>query len=90
MSLRDAPTVTADVGYAKDGSIYALGLINGSRAGSSSEKRGEDWEFLRGHLQASQTNEVISHEADLRVGLTASGSTNLGIVNDLKEMQYTN
>ena len=85
----EAPTVTADGGYAEGGSLYALGLIHGSRAGSSSEKKGEAREFLRGHLRASHANEVISHGAALGVGLTALGSADLGIVNELKELLYT-
>ena len=89
MILGEVPTVTYTGGYAKGISIYDLGLIHGSRTRSLSEKKGEAWEFLRGHLRASHANEVIIHWADLGVGLTDLVSTELGIVNDLKELLYT-
>eukprot|EP00566_Odontella_aurita_P004201 CAMPEP_0113554952 /NCGR_PEP_ID=MMETSP0015_2-20120614/16441_1 /TAXON_ID=2838 /ORGANISM="Odontella" /LENGTH=1207 /DNA_ID=CAMNT_0000456163 /DNA_START=250 /DNA_END=3873 /DNA_ORIENTATION=+ /assembly_acc=CAM_ASM_000160 len=83
------PTVTAAGGYAEGGSLYALGLIHGSHAGSSSAKRKEASDFLRNHLRNSHANEVISHGASLGVGLTAFGTTDLEVVNELKELLYT-
>ena len=83
------PTVSAAGGYAEGGSLYALGLIHGSRAGSSTEKRAEACAFLRKHLRNSHANEVISHGAALGVGLTSFGSSNLEVVNELKELLYT-
>jgi len=81
--------VSPSGGYAEGGSLYALGLIHGSQAGSSTEKRKETTEFLRTHLRASHANEVISHGAALGVGLTAMGSADLAIVNELKEVLDT-
>lgn len=85
----DAGAVSTTGGYAEGGSLYALGLIHGSNAGSSAEKRRETTEFLRNHLRASHANEVISHGACLGVGLTAMGSAELAIVNELKEVLDT-
>jgi 26S proteasome regulatory subunit N2 len=84
-----ATAVTSTGGYAEGGSLYALGLIHGSNAGSSAEKRQETTEFLRNHLRASHANEVISHGAALGVGLTAMGSADITIVNELKELLDT-
>lgn len=84
-----APAVSAAGGYAEGGSLYALGLIHGSHAGSSSAKRKETSNFLRNHLRTSHANEVISHGAALGVGLTAFGSADLEVVNELKELLYT-
>ena len=83
------PAVNAAGGYAEGGSLYALGLIHGSRSGSSAAKRDEAATFLRTHLRSSHANEVISHGAALGVGLTAFGSANLEVVNELKELLYT-
>ena len=84
-----APTVSSTGGYAEGGSLYALGLIHGSHAGSSTAKRSEASQFLRGHLRNSHANEVISHGAALGVGLTSFGSCDLDVVNELKELLYT-
>ncbi|CAB9508065.1 ATPase regulatory subunit 1 [Seminavis robusta] len=81
--------VSPSGGYAEGGSLYALGLIHGSQTGTSTEKREETIQFLRAHLRASHANEVISHGAALGVGLTALGSSNLAIVNELKEVLDT-
>eukprot|EP01082_Thalassiosira_pseudonana_P005760 g5664.t1 g5664 contig2:1007454-1009840(-) len=83
------PTVSATGGYAEGGSLYALGLIHGSHAGSSTAKRLEASTFLRNHLRNSHANEVISHGAALGVGLTSFGSSDLSVVNELKELLYT-
>mmetsp|Transcript_31663 Transcript_31663/g.76643 ORF Transcript_31663/g.76643 Transcript_31663/m.76643 type:complete len:1171 (-) Transcript_31663:211-3723(-) len=83
------PTVSSTGGYAEGGSLYALGLIHGSHAGSSSAKRLEASAFLRQHLRNSHANEVISHGAALGVGLTSFGSADLDVVNELKELLYT-
>lgn len=83
------PTVSSTGGYAEGGSLYALGLIHGSHAGSSTEKRAEASTFLRQHLRNSHANEVISHGAALGVGLTGLGSGDLDVVNELKELLYT-
>mmetsp|Transcript_18770 Transcript_18770/g.37872 ORF Transcript_18770/g.37872 Transcript_18770/m.37872 type:complete len:1131 (-) Transcript_18770:52-3444(-) len=83
------PTVSATGGYAEGGSLYALGLIHGSHAGSSTEKRSEASTFLRKHLRNSHANEVISHGAALGVGLTSFGSADLEVVGELKELLYT-
>jgi len=86
----DAGTpVSPTGGYAEGGSLYALGLIHGSQAGTSADKRNEATEFLRNHLRASHANEVISHGAALGVGLTAAGQANLTIVNELKDLLDT-
>mmetsp|Transcript_49167 Transcript_49167/g.74773 ORF Transcript_49167/g.74773 Transcript_49167/m.74773 type:complete len:1016 (-) Transcript_49167:120-3167(-) len=82
-------TVSQTGGYAEGGSLYALGLIHGSHAGSSAEKRKETSDFLRTHLRASHANEVISHGAALGVGLTSMGSSDLAIVNELKALLDT-
>jgi 26S proteasome regulatory subunit N2 len=81
--------VSSTGGYAQGGSLYALGLIHGSHAGSSAEKRKEACEFIRKHLRASHANEVISHGAALGVGLTSLGSADFAIINELKELLYT-
>jgi len=81
--------VSAAGGYAEGGSLFALGIIHGSHAGSSAEKRKETSELLRRHLRSSQANEVISHGAALGVGLTAFGAADLTVVNELKELLYT-
>ena len=83
------PTVSNTGGYAEGGSLYALGLIHGSHAGSSTSKRLEASQFLRNHLRNSHANEVISHGAALGVGLTSFGSGDLNVVNELKELLYT-
>ena len=85
----EAPTVNSTGGYAEGGSLYALGLIHGSHAGSSTAKRLEASHFLRNHLRNSHANEVISHGAALGVGLTSFGSSDLDVVNELKELLYT-
>lgn len=85
----EAAAASTHGGYAEGGSLYALGLIHGSHAGSSAEKRKETSELLRKHLRASHANEVISHGAALGVGLTAFGSCDLTVVNELKELLYT-
>jgi len=85
----EAPAVTSAGGYAEGGSLFALGLIHGSRAGSSTATRLEASNFIRNHLRNSHANEVISHGAALGVGLTAFGSGDLEIVNELKELLYT-
>lgn len=76
-------------GYAEGGSLYALGLIHGSNAACDSNKRKEACDYLRNHLRRSHANEVISHGAALGVGLTAAGSQDMEIVNELKELLYT-
>jgi 26S proteasome regulatory subunit N2 len=81
--------VSSSGGYAEGGSLYALGIIHGSHAGSSTEKRNETNDFLMNHLRNSHANEPISHGAALGVGLTALGTNNLGTVNELKELIYT-
>jgi len=81
--------VSSTGGYAQGGSLYALGLIHGSHAGSSAEKRKEACDFIRKHLRASHANEVISHGAALGVGLTSLGSADFVIINELKELLYT-
>mmetsp|Transcript_27792 Transcript_27792/g.60466 ORF Transcript_27792/g.60466 Transcript_27792/m.60466 type:complete len:1221 (+) Transcript_27792:257-3919(+) len=83
------PIVNPSGGYAEGGSLYALGLIHGSRSGSSASKRNEASEFLRTHLRNSHNNERTSHGAALGVGLTTFGSANLEVVNELKELLYT-
>jgi len=82
-------SVSPTGGYAEGGSLYALGLIHGSHAGSSSDQRKETNTFLRNHLRSSHSNEAISHGASLAVGLTALGTNNLDAVNELKELLYT-
>jgi len=76
-------------GFAEGGSLYALGIIHGSHAGSSVNKRKEANDFIRNHLRASHANEVISHGAALGVGLTAFGTNKVEIVHELKELLYT-
>ena len=87
-SPEDTP-VTPAGGYAEGGSLYALGLIHGSNAAGDSTKRKDACEYLRNHLRRSHANEVISHGAALGVGLTAAGSHDMDIVNELKELLYT-
>jgi 26S proteasome regulatory subunit N2 len=81
--------VASTGGYSEGGSLYALGLIHGSHVGSDSTKRMEALTFLRKHLRSSHANEVISHGAALGVGLTSFGSGDLEVVNELKELLYT-
>mmetsp|Transcript_21670 Transcript_21670/g.45520 ORF Transcript_21670/g.45520 Transcript_21670/m.45520 type:complete len:1137 (-) Transcript_21670:41-3451(-) len=83
------PTVSSTGGYAEGGSLYALGIIHGSHSGSCATKRQEASAFLRNHLRNSHANEVISHGAALGVGLTSFGSADLEVVNELKELLYT-
>ena len=84
-----AAAVPSNGGYAEGGSHYALGLIHGSHAGSSSAKRKETNAFLIKHLRSSHANEPISYVAALGVGLTALGTNNLEIVNELMELLET-
>lgn len=81
--------VSAAGGFAEGGSLYALGIIHGSHSGSSAEKRKETSDLLRRHLRSSHANEVISHGAALGVGLTAFGSADVAVVNELKELLDT-
>ena len=85
----DNSGVSATGGYAEGGSLYALGLVHGSHAGSSWEKRKEACDFLRQHLRSSHANETISHGAALGVGLTAFGTNSSEVINELKELLYT-
>lgn len=85
----DSNPVSSEGGYAEGGSLYALGLIHGSLVGSSSAKREEANAFIRGHLRTSHVNEAISHGAALGTGLTSMGSNKIEIVNELKELLYT-
>jgi len=85
----DASAVSPTGGYAEGGSLYALGLIHGSNVGSSAVKRQETTEYLRNHLRISHANEVISHGASLGVGLTAMGTADLAIVQELKQVLDT-
>jgi len=85
----DGGAVSATGGYAEGGSLYALGLIHGSHAGSSSAKKNETNDFLMKHLRNSHANEPISHGAALGVGLTALGTNSLDVINELKELIYT-
>ena len=82
-------SVSPTGGYAEGGSLYALGLIHGANVGSSVEKRSETTEYLRSHLRISHTNEVISHGAALGVGLTAMGTADVAIVQELKQLLDT-
>ena len=88
-SSDEGGAVSSTGGYAEGGSLYALGLIHGSQASTSAEKRQETTNFLRSHLRASHANEVMSHGAALGVGLTAMGTADLVIVNELKEVLDT-
>lgn len=85
----DTINVSTTGGYSEGGSLYALGLIHGSHAGSSHAKRNETSEFIRKHLRASHANEVISHGAALGVGLTSFGTANTEVVMELKELLET-
>jgi len=85
----DFPAVSASGGYAEGGALYALGLIHGSRAGSSVEKRLTAGSYLRRHLRNSHANEVISHGAAMGAGLAHLGSCDMGVVSELKELLYT-
>lgn len=88
-AMDGSATVSSTGGYAEGGSLYALGLIHGSHAGSSASERKQTNSFLRAHLRASHANEAISHGASLGTGLTALGTNDLDTVNDLKELLYT-
>jgi len=81
--------VSTTGGYSEGGSLYALGLIHGSHVGSSTTKRKEANDFILNHLRASLTNEPIGHGAALGAGLTALGTNNLEVINELKELLYT-
>jgi len=81
--------VSSTGGYAEGGSLYALGLIHGSHAGSSASKRKECSVLLRKHLRHSHANEVMSHGAALGVGLTSMGCSDIFVVNELKELLFT-
>eukprot|EP00545_Synedropsis_sp_CCMP1620_P000368 CAMPEP_0119008552 /NCGR_PEP_ID=MMETSP1176-20130426/3775_1 /TAXON_ID=265551 /ORGANISM="Synedropsis recta cf, Strain CCMP1620" /LENGTH=990 /DNA_ID=CAMNT_0006960907 /DNA_START=31 /DNA_END=3003 /DNA_ORIENTATION=- len=85
----ESAVVSPTGGYAEGGSLFALGLIHGSHAGSSAQKRTETCDLLRTHLRSSHANEVMSHGAALGVGLTSMGSADLTVVNELKELLYT-
>lgn len=81
--------VSTTGGFAEGGALYALGLIHGSHAGSSAEGRKQTTEFLRSHLRISHANEVISHGAALGIGLTALGTADAAIVQELKDLLDT-
>jgi 26S proteasome regulatory subunit N2 len=89
MEPSENTSVPSEGGFAEGGSLYALGLIHGSHAGSSASKRQETTEFLRTHLRTSHANEAQSHGAALGVGLTAMGTADLAVVNELKELLVT-
>jgi len=80
--------VSSSGGYAEGGSLYALGLIHCPSTAAAKEKK-NTCEYLRRHLRASHANEVISHGAALGVGLTALGTADLEIVQELKELIET-
>ena len=84
-----ASTISSVGGYSEGGSLFALGIIHGSHAGSSAVKRLEMANLLRSHLRTSHANEVISHGAALGVGLTSMGSADFATLNELKELVYT-
>ena len=84
-----AEPIASTGGYAEGGSLYALGLIHGSNMGSSAAKRKEANAFLKNHLRISHANEAISHGAALGIGLTSLGTHDVDVVNDLKELLYT-
>jgi 26S proteasome regulatory subunit N2 len=84
-----APPVSSTGGYAEGGSLYALGIIHGCDAGSCSDLRKQANDLLRSHLRSSHANEAISHGAALGVGLTAMGTNNIDILQELKEVLYT-
>lgn len=84
-----ATAISSLGGYSEGGSLFALGIIHGSHAGSSAEKRLEMANLLRSHLRTSHANEVISHGAALGVGLTSMGSADFATLNELKELVYT-
>ena len=92
-SVNDGDTENINIstsgGYSEGGSLYALGLIHGSHAGSSYNKRKEVSDFIRTHLRTSHANEVICHGAALGVGLTAFGTCDLEVVTELKELIET-
>lgn len=81
--------VSTTGGFAEGGALYALGLIHGSHAGSSQEGRKQTTDFLRSHLRISHANEVISHGAALGIGLTALGTADPAIVQELKDLLDT-
>lgn len=81
--------VAEEGGYAEAGALYALGLIHGSHPAISQEARGSALDVLRTHLRRSHVNEVLSHGAALGVGLTAMGSADAAIVQELKEVLDT-
>lgn len=83
-----APVQTTG-GYAEGGSLYALGLIHGSHDGIEYERRLATNHYLLNHLRHSHVNEPISHGAALGVGLTAIGANDVNILNELKELIYT-
>lgn len=85
----DSINVSPTGGYSEGGSLYALGLIHGSHAGSSYSKRKETSDFIRKHLRASHANEVICHGAALGVGLTSFGTGDAELVGELKELIET-
>ena len=82
-----AGNVSPAGGYAEGGSLYALGLIHGTGCADSNSQ--DTLNFLRQHLRASHANEVISHGAALGVGLTAMGSADFSIIQELKEVLDT-
>jgi len=84
-----AAPVSATGGYSEGGSLYALGIIHGCDTGSDSALRNQTNALLRSHLRSSHANEAISHGAALGVGLTAMGTNNLQILQELKEVLYT-
>jgi len=79
---------SAPTGFAEGGSLYALGLIH-AKPGTAFEKRQEAMDFLRSHLRTSHHNPVIAHGAALGTGLVAMGSSDLVIVNELKDLLDT-
>ena len=83
------PAVSTSGGFAEGGALYALGLIHGSHTGSSAEGRKTTTDFLRSHLRVSHSNEVISHGAALGIGLTALGSADPVILQELKDLLDT-
>ena len=84
-----ASTVQAAGGYAEGGSLYALGLIHGSRSASSLPSRTVASDLLRSHLRRSHANEPTSHGAALGVGLTMLGTSDVKPLRELRDLLQT-
>ncbi|KDE05351.1 hypothetical protein MVLG_04266 [Microbotryum lychnidis-dioicae p1A1 Lamole] len=68
--------------YSEGGSLYALGLVHANHGGA------ETTTYLKDALKAGTQNEVIQHGAALGLGVSAMGSGNEEIYDELRNVLF--